>query len=267
MSEFNEPSKSGWATFHRGCGWFLFVLGGIGFVLFLNASGGSERGAAIQLLILGIAGGITSFFAAFLIDVFTDMRHFLAGIRQDLAELTRYKNTARASGAYADTPSLSHASPTAHDPSHETTVDQVEAPRLVLALKITTHTIAGTVVAWGDNGGFLGLFGDGRCAVPVGLSGVVSIAAGERHTVALKQDGTVVAWGDNSNRQTTVPAGLSGVVAIAAGWGHTVALKQDGTAVAWGSNGSGQTTVPAGLSGVVAIAAGGLHTVALKLPE
>ena len=88
MSEFNEPSKSGWATFHRVCGWFLFALGGIGFVLllFLNASGGSEEGAAIQLLILGIAGGITSFFAAFLIDVFTDMRHFLAGMRKDLAE-------------------------------------------------------------------------------------------------------------------------------------------------------------------------------------
>ena len=40
----------------------------------------------MQLLILGIAGGITSFFAAFLIDVFTDMRHFLAGMRKDLAE-------------------------------------------------------------------------------------------------------------------------------------------------------------------------------------
>ena len=86
MSEFNEPPKSGWAEFHRGCGWFLFVLGGIGFVLFLNASDRSDKAAAIQLLILGVAGGITSFFAAFLIDVFTDMRHFLAGMRKDLAE-------------------------------------------------------------------------------------------------------------------------------------------------------------------------------------
>ena len=225
MSEFNEPSKSGWATFHRVCGWFLFALGGIGGVLFLKASGRSDEGAAMQLLILGIAGGITSFFAAFLIDVFTDMRHFLAGMRKDLAELTRNKNTARASGAYADTPSLSQARPTDHAPRHETTVDHVEAPRLVLPLKITTHTIAGTVVAWGDNGGFLGLFGDGRCAVPVGLSGVVAIAAGQYHTVALQQDGTVVAWGINSSGQTTVPAGLSGVVAIAAGDSHTVALK------------------------------------------
>ena len=53
------------------------------------------------------------------------------------------------------------------------------------------------------------------------------IAAGGYHTVALKQDGTVVAWGDNGNGQTTVPAGLSGVVAIAAGQAHTVALKLD----------------------------------------
>ena len=81
----------------------------------------------------------------------------------------------------------------------------------------------------------------------------------------LTQGGTVVAWGFNDEGQTKVPAGLSGVVAIAAGAEHTVALKQDGTVVAWGENDDGQTRVPAGLSGVVAIAAGGYHTVALRL--
>ena len=120
-----------------------------------------------------------------------------------------------------------------------------------------TLTQGGTVVAWGKNR-------EGQTTVPAGLSGVVAIAAGYYHPVALKQDGTVVAWGGNHSGQTTVPAGMSGVVAIAAGWDHTVALKQDGTVVAWGYNGNGQTTVPAGLSGVVAIAARGRHTVALK---
>ena len=64
-----------------------------------------------------------------------------------------------------------------------------------------------------------------------------------------------------------MPTVLSGVVAIAAGQFHTVTLKQDGTVVAWGYNSDGQTKVPAGLSGVVAIAAGTYQTVALKLPE
>jgi alpha-tubulin suppressor-like RCC1 family protein len=50
--------------------------------------------------------------------------------------------------------------------------------------------------------------------------------------VALKSDGTVVAWGQNSDGQTNVPVGLRGVMAIAAGSRHTVALKSDGTVVA-----------------------------------
>ena len=114
-----------------------------------------------------------------------------------------------------------------------------------------------TVIAWGDNT-------YGQTTVPAGLSGVVAIAGGWTHTVALKNDGTVVAWGDNTYGQTTVPAGLSGVVAIAAGGYYTVALKNDGTVVTWGDNTYGQTAVPAGLSGVGAIAAGFYHTVALK---
>ena len=84
-------------------------------------------------------------------------------------------------------------------------------------------------------------------------------------TKTLTQGGTVVAWGKNDHGQTQVPAGLTGVVAIAAGRWHTVALKADGTVVAWGWNLEGQTDVPAGLTGVVAIAAGSRHTVALKL--
>ena len=77
-----------------------------------------------------------------------------------------------------------------------------------------------------------------------------------KQTAKLPRTGTVVAWGDNSSGQATVPGGLTGVVAIAAGGSHSLALKSDGTVVAWGSNGHGQTTVPAGLSHVIAIAAG-----------
>ena len=105
---------------------------------------------------------------------------------------------------------------------------------------------------------------NGETTVPIEALDVVAIAAGGNHTVALKADGTVVAWGSNWSGQTNVPVGLAGVVAIAAGYGHSVALKADGTVVAWGSNADGQTNIPAGLTEVVAIAAGTSHTVALK---
>jgi hypothetical protein len=87
----------------------------------------------------------------------------------------------------------------------------------------------------------------GQCNVPVGLSGVVAIAGGDSHSLALKSDGTVVAWGYNTDGQCSAPAGLSGVVAIAGGNMHSLALKSDGTAVTWGNNSYGQQNVPAGL--------------------
>ena len=118
----------------------------------------------------------------------------------------------------------------------------------------------GEVIDWGSN-----VFG--QTNVPAAAqSGVVAVAAGFSHTVALMHDGRVVAWGSNSSGQTNVPvAAMSGIVSVAAGSSHTVALKQDGSVIAWGQNSLGQTDVPAeGLSGAVAIAAGTRHTVALK---
>jgi hypothetical protein len=104
----------------------------------------------------------------------------------------------------------------------------------------------------------------GQTVVPAGLGGVVGIAAGALHNLALKSDGTVVAWGSNNTGQTAVPSGLTEVRAVAAGTGHSLALKNDGTVVAWGRNEYGQATVPAGLSGVLAIAAGPSNSLALK---
>jgi hypothetical protein len=112
---------------------------------------------------------------------------------------------------------------------------------------------------WGENS-------YDQLLLPVGLTGITAIAAGEAHTLALGSNGKVFAWGgDDTYGPSTVPAAaLSGVTAIAAGFGHSLALKGDGTVVAWGLNASGQRTVPAGLTGVIAIAAGSFHSMALK---
>ena len=110
----------------------------------------------------------------------------------------------------------------------------------------------GTVWAWGANG--FGQLGDGtttwrRTPVRVGgLAGVVAVAAGAAHSLALGADGTVWAWGGNYQGElgdgTTVDraaparvAGLAGVVGIAAGTSFSLALGADGTVWAWGSNG------------------------------
>lgn len=86
------------------------------------------------------------------------------------------------------------------------------------------------------------------------LTNVVGIAAGWRHSLALKRDGTVVGWGDDAEGQASAPSGLSNVVSVAAGYARSLALKADGTVVAWGTP---DAKVPADLSNVVAIATGG----------
>ncbi|MDB6029218.1 MAG: hypothetical protein JWM68_5441 [Verrucomicrobiales bacterium] len=122
---------------------------------------------------------------------------------------------------------------------------------------LTVVSASSRVRAWGFNG-------FGETSVPGSLSGVTAIAAGNFHTLALKNDGTIVAWGNNIAGQTNIPVELTGVTAIAGGGHHSAALKNDGTVVAWGHNNEGETNVPSGLSGVTAIAAGGNHSVALQ---
>ena len=67
----------------------------------------------------------------------------------------------------------------------------------------------------------------------------VAIAAGDRHTCALRQDGTVACWGANDtgqlgNGSTTAAAypvnvtGITSATQVVAGWGHTCALIEGG---------------------------------------
>ena len=114
-----------------------------------------------------------------------------------------------------------------------------------------------SVFAWGGN--FYG-----QTTVPATATGVVTVASGNEHSLALRADGTVIAWGYNGLGVTTVPATATGVVAIAGGSYHSLALRADGTVIAWGNSGNGQTTVPATATGVVAIAGGGAHSLALR---
>lgn len=161
------------------------------------------------------------------------------------------------------------------------------------------HSLAlkndGTVWTWGNN--YYGQLGDGtidttgcECkTTPVqvnSLTGIVAIAGGYVHSLALKNDSTVWAWGNNevgqlgdgtnTDRATPIQVSpLTGILAIACGSGYSLALKNDGTVWAWGSNSSGQlgdgtnisVTTPiqvSSLTGITAITGGEEHSLALK---
>ncbi len=113
------------------------------------------------------------------------------------------------------------------------------------------------VVEWGT-------FSMDRTMPPTNLDGVIAVAAGGGHSLALKADGTVVAWGDNQFGQATVPAGLDDVVAVAAGANNSLALKSDGRVVLWGEDAGAQQSMAGGLREVVAIAAQGSEILALE---
>lgn len=125
------------------------------------------------------------------------------------------------------------------------------------------HSVAltanGEVYVWGRND--WGQLGDGSVspastvgsAVPVavpGLTGIVGVACGANHTLALAADGRVWAWGDNRQGQLGASAALSavpfqvpgllGVTRIAASNAHSLAVRSDGTVWAWGLNWFGQ---------------------------
>ncbi len=87
---------------------------------------------------------------------------------------------------------------------------------------------------------------------------VMAIVVGAGRQARAEVD--VVSWGLQTYDQGDL---REPYLQVAAGEFHTVALKNNGTLVAWGFNGSGQCNVPSGLTGVTQVAAGDYHTVAL----
>lgn len=122
-----------------------------------------------------------------------------------------------------------------------------------------------------------------------------AIAAGQRHSLALKPDGTVWAWGTNTNGQLgdgtttqrnapvqvclTYSGGsctqyLSAITSIAAAGSYSLARKSDGTVWAWGDNTWGQlgngtndqklvATQVTGITTATTVAAGTSHSIAV----
>ena len=96
---------------------------------------------------------------------------------------------------------------------------------------------------------------------PGSINNLVSISAGDSHTMAVRENGALYAWGDNThgqlgpggNRhsltQVVWPAGELAAAGLESntGWGsvfaggnHTVAIRADGSLWAWGNNIQGQ---------------------------
>ena len=123
-----------------------------------------------------------------------------------------------------------------------------------------SHCLAvvnGRVVAWGDDD-------FGQLAVPNGLTDVVSVAAGHRHSLALTKNGTVTAWGFSLNGAVNVPVGLSDVVDIAAGGDTSAAILRDGRALIWGEFASGSSQEMRSPDGpVISVGVGDIHLAVL----
>ena len=125
----------------------------------------------------------------------------------------------------------------------------------------------GTLVTWGENNnGQLGNNSTTNSSVPVAvttagtaLAGktVVSMAAGNVHSVVLCSDGSIATWGNNTNGQlgnnsttqsnvavavTTAGTALAGktVTGLTSGFYHSVATCSDNSVATWGYNVNGQ---------------------------
>ena len=143
---------------------------------------------------------------------------------------------------------------------------------------------------WGTGWNVYGQLGDDSssyrarfCVVISSGVKVVAVAAGELHSVLLKQDGSVWAAGRNqygqlgdgsdTDRKSFVKVMSRGAKAVAAGGYHSMVLKEDGSVWATGWNefgqlGDGSTSDRSDYlqvsSGVKSVAAGRRHTMLLK---
>jgi alpha-tubulin suppressor-like RCC1 family protein len=115
-------------------------------------------------------------------------------------------------------------------------------------------TAVGSLVCWGSNDrGQLGPGASGTGSTrpaQVFADKVTAVAAGGRHTCAVR-DGAVLCWGDNQAGQlgtgtasaggaTPLAAGVAGATALALGTTHSCALVAGGGVTCWGANALGQ---------------------------
>lgn len=165
-------------------------------------------------------------------------------------------------------------------------------PRLAINTHVLAADVSGQAYGWGFNTSYQ--VGDSTMStrtLPVKLTNVtdvMGVAAGVRHSVALKKDGTLIAWGEGTkgqlgngikaNSRTPVEVlNLTNITAIASGDGsdHTLALRDDGTVWSWGDNTYGQLGIGSyvesstpvqvtGLTNVISIAVGEDYSLALK---
>ncbi len=176
-------------------------------------------------------------------------------------------------------------------PWGERRVKGLVASRIAVGIEHGLAIVNGNVWAWGWN--INGQLGDGTIenrAAPVRsgtLKNIVSIAAGDLHSLALDRDGNVYAWGkvefvpsgtnlgtDNNQKTPTQVRGLENVSAIAAGATFSLALKRDGTVWELGpiivSSDQIYGLIPKKvehLIGIGAIACGNSHALAISLSE
>jgi alpha-tubulin suppressor-like RCC1 family protein len=148
--------------------------------------------------------------------------------------------------------------------------------------------VQGTLRCWGNNE--VGQVGTPEFDAPVlepvavpGMDDVVSVAAGEGHTCAVRADGSAWCWGAGGNGQLGAPElwyevpptqvpGITDAIAVTAGSYHTCLLLEDATVTCfgyWGAGPNGQhdrhyePTPIEGFTDVIALSGGGDFTCGL----